>query len=100
MIIAENLFPNSTNVPYEDYWDHIDWQSNNYNYFKNSLLLKSMTESQGGTYIELLLTVDGKNDPYKRGERGLTGPDTYSALTQYFYKKIKGLPSKFEEVNQ
>ena len=89
-----------TNVPYEDYWDHIDWQSNNYNYFKNSLLLKSMTESQGGTYIELLLTVDGKNDPYKRGERGLTGPDTYSALTQYFYKKIKGLPSKFEEVNQ
>jgi len=89
-----------TNVPYDEYWDHIDWQSNNYNYFKNSLLLKAMTESYGGTYIELLLRVDGGVNYHDRGPRGLTGPNTYTALANYFYKKIKGLPSKFEELNR
>jgi hypothetical protein len=87
-----------TNVPYDDYWDHIDWQSNNYNYFKNSLLIKSMTESQGGKYIELIINIDAKNNKHVRGEKGLTSREFYTALSRYFYKKIKGLPSKFEEV--
>lgn len=91
-----------TNVPYEEYWDFIDWQSNNYNNFKNELMLEHVTKANGATFISLLINGVGKYTKFD-GENGLTGicgPKTHEALANYFYKKIVGLPSKFEELNK
>lgn len=92
-------FPHTvTNIPYAEYWDHIDWKSNNYNLFKNSLLLRSMTENQGGQYIELTIRLDSKHSHFDRQNHGLSGPKTYQALTNYFYKKITNQPSLFQQL--
>jgi hypothetical protein len=91
-----------TNLPYQDYWEHIDWVSNNYNYFKNYFLLKSMTEAQGGKYTQLLLTVNDKNNRYHQDPDAVrgwpSGPLLQQAMATWFYKQILGLPSKFEEL--
>ena len=89
-----------TNVPYEEYWDFIDWQSNNYNHFKNDNLLKFATEAQGAKYINLIVNGIGKFAKFDGSKyaTGMFGPLTHRAMSNWFYKKIKNLPSKFEEL--
>lgn len=91
-----------TNVPYETYWDFIDWQSNNYNNYKNELLLENMTRARGGTYLSLMINGTGKSAKLFDGEHGIfgiCGPMTHQAIANYFYKKIMNLPSMFEQVS-
>lgn len=89
-----------TNIPYEDYWDFIDWQSNNYNHFKNDHLLEYASKAHNATYTNLIINGVGKyaNFDGSKYDHGLFGPLTHRAMANWFYKKIKNLPSKFEEL--
>lgn len=80
-------------VPYTDWWDHIDWVSNNYNYQKNHFLLEQTTRNTGAQYHELIINRYNKTSPitYKLIENKFTEftPETHTAVANYFIKKIQ-----------
>jgi hypothetical protein len=87
------------NLPYNDWWTHIDWQSNNYNFVKNRLLIENACKANAIKYFDLIINkADGKV-PYDSVEFGVyssMGKHTHQAVANYFYKKITGQPSLFE----
>jgi len=88
-------------LPYDDWWKHIDWHSNNYNYYKNQLLLSSVCEKYSIPYYDLLINKDDPTVPYdvcRYGVYDSFGPATHAAITNYFYKKIKNQPSLFQSL--
>jgi hypothetical protein len=89
-----------TNVPYEEYWDYIDWQSNNYNHFKNDNLLRFAAQAHNANYINLIVNGIGKYAKFdgSKYDRGMFGPLTHQAMANWFYKRIMNLPSLFEEL--
>jgi hypothetical protein len=81
----------STELPYTDWWDQIDWISNNYNYQKNKLLLESVTKSVGAKYHDLIINRHNKNSPitYKQvGPFTEFDENSHTAIANYFFKKI------------
>ena len=95
----------SDHVPYTDWYEHIDWVSNNYNYQKNKVLLESTALSIGAGYHDLIINRYDKNAPttYSQVQGGtFTELDTssHAAVAQYFIRKINGEPSLFEEITQ
>jgi hypothetical protein len=87
------------NLPYKDWWEHIDWQSNNYNFNKNRLLLESASVSHGAKYFDLYTNREDKKVPYDWEEYGVyasIGPHTHQAIANYFNRKLKGQPSLFQ----
>lgn len=78
-------------LPYEDWWKHIDWQSNNYNYNKNKILLENTASGYGIQYCDLYINRDDPKVPYDFVEFGMyscVGPKTSRAIARYFDKKL------------
>jgi len=78
-------------LPYEDWWKHIDWQSNNYNYNKNKILLENTAARYGIKYCDLYINRDDPKVPYDFVEFGMyscVGPKTSQAIARYFNKKL------------
>jgi hypothetical protein len=90
----------SDNIPYKDWWDHIDWVSNNYNYQKNHLLLEQTTLNAGAMYHELIINRYDTTTPitYTQVDDTFTEftPDSHTAIAQYFLRKVQQQPSIFE----
>ena len=92
-----------TDVPYMEYWDYIDWVSNNYNTQKNSNLITWCCQANSTEFFPLLIVknnklniFDGEGDNFGKG---VYGPDTHVALCEYFFKKIKRQPGLYEGLN-
>jgi hypothetical protein len=86
-------------LPYDDWWKHIDWQSNNYNYHKNRLLLESVCSKHNIDFHDLNINRDDSKVPYDFIEFGIyscIGPRTQQAVASYFYKKLNDQPSLFQ----
>jgi hypothetical protein len=91
----------STYLPYEDWWDHIDWVSNNYNYQKNKIMLEQTVLSAGAKYHDLIINRQDKNTPttytsIQGGEFTELSTESHAAVAQYFIRKIKNQPSLFQ----
>jgi|LauGreDrversion4_2_1035121.scaffolds.fasta_scaffold298667_2 hypothetical protein len=86
-------------VPYTDWWDHIDWVSNNYNYQKNRLLIESVCRANGTVYSDLIVNRDDTRVPFDFMENGtetVFGEQSHQAIAEYFYKKFTDQPSLFQ----
>lgn len=87
------------NLPYADWWDHIDWQSNNYNFNKNRLLLENTCATHNIEFYDLYINREDAKVPYDFVEYGVyssIGPHTHRAIANYFNRKINNQPSLFE----
>lgn len=91
-------------VPYVDWYNHIDWVSNNYNYQKNRIMLSSTAKSVGAQFHDLIINPNDKHNGVTRktvvsGSQIFSELDetTHQAMAQYFIKKITGQPSLFEQ---
>ena len=89
-----------TDVPFEDFYDQVDWVSNNYIHNKNRDLIRFACEANGINFIDLLIvTVDKSiNFDGERFGKGVFGEQTHVALCNWFYRKIHGQPSLYEEL--
>ena len=94
-------------VPYTDWYDHIDWVSNNYNYQKNRFLLAHTAGMFGAKFHELSINHVDKNNhiSYKTvtsGNQVFSELDetSHSAVANYFSRKILGQPSLFQQITQ
>lgn len=110
---ASGVHTTSTHIPYQDWYDHVDWVSNNYNYQKNHILLKNTACSIGAKYHELLVNrYDTKSNITYQTIKSLESehskevafteftPDSHTAIANYFLRKINNQPSLYEEVTQ
>lgn len=90
----------SSHTPYADWWDHIDWVSNNYNYQKNKILIQQTTENIGAQYHDLIINRNDKSAPttYITVDQQFTELDSssHTAIAQYFLRKIHNQPSLFQ----
>ena len=87
------------NLPYADWWDHIDWQSNNYNFNKNRLLLENTCLRYGVKFFDLTINREDSKVPFDFVEYGVytsIGPNTHRAIANYFVKKLNNEPSLFQ----
>lgn len=87
------------NLPYADWWDHIDWQSNNYNFNKNRLFLENTCATHNIEFYDLYINREDTKVPYDFVEYGVyssIGPHTHRAIANYFNRKINNQPSLFE----
>ena len=82
-------------VPYTDWWEHIDWVSNNYNYQKNKALIRQTALSIGAQYHDLMINRYDKNSVIKyieEQDKTTTftelAPESHTAIANYFLKKI------------
>lgn len=89
-------------VPYKDWWDHIDWVSNNYNYQKNRILLEQATLNAEAKYHDLMINRYDKDSAvtYITLDDGFTelSAESHSAIANYFLRKINNQPSLFQEM--
>lgn len=92
---------NKMDVPYEDYWDFIDWKSDNYNFFKNLHLCKNLCENKNINFNDLTINRFDKKVPFDyKGNYYALGVNSHRAIANYFSKKILGKKSLFEDVNK
>jgi hypothetical protein len=83
-------------MPYPEYWDFIDWKSNNYNYHKNNLLIESMCQSHGIKIQNLTIDRFDKKAPWDyKGPFFALGENSQAAIGNYFTKKILNLPDLY-----
>lgn len=86
-------------VPYADWWDHIDWVGNNYNYRKNKILLESVAQSIGAKYHDLIINRYDKDSPTQYVQDGqyteLNGV-SHTAVANYFLKLISNKPTLYQ----
>ena len=96
------IHTHSKHVPYEQWWEHIDWVSNNYNYQKNHLLLKQTTLNCGAKYHELIINRYDKTSSitYTEVDNMFTEftPESHTAIANYYLRKINNQPSLFQEM--
>jgi hypothetical protein len=90
-------------TPYPDWWDHIDWVSNNYNYQKNRLLIQQITQNYGAQYHDLFINRHAKNTPigYISDPTNVfieLDNTSHTAIANYFFRKINNQPSLFEQL--
>lgn len=87
-------------TPYDEYWDFIDWKSDNYNYFKNKHLVENIAKANDIKLFDLIINRFDKKVPYDyAGKFFALGKNSHLAISNYFYKKIFGEPSLYEEKN-
>jgi hypothetical protein len=87
------------NTPYKDWWDHIDWVSNNYNYQKNLALIEAVCEAHDVQYHDLIVNRENNVAPFDftaNGAETVFGPNSHQAMANYFLKKIKGQASLYQ----
>jgi hypothetical protein len=90
---------NLLDVPYENYWDFIDWKSDNYNLFKNYHLAKSICDSKNIRLFDLHINRFDKKVPYDYSSPHYAlGRESYQAISNYFYKKILNKDSLYNEI--
>jgi hypothetical protein len=87
------------NLPYKDWWEHIDWVSNNYNYQKNKALIENACKAKLCDFYDL--HVDREDSSIKPnllyfGPYSALNPIVHKAIANYFYKKITNQKSLFE----
>lgn len=88
-----------TDLPFDDYWDFIDWKSNNYNQFKNYHLIKYLCSANNIQMLDLEIDRFDKKVPFDyAGKFYALGEKSHKAITNYFLKKIKGEPSLFDKI--
>jgi hypothetical protein len=97
-----NVHNYSDLIPYSDWWDHIDWVSNNYNYQKNRLLIEQTTKNYGAQYHDLIINRYDKTTPItynsiQNNELTEFTPESHTAIANYFLRKINNQPSLFEQ---
>lgn len=90
-------------TPYKDWWDHVDWVSNNYNYQKNRLLIEQTSKNHGAQYHDLFINRHAKNTPIgwttDPSEQYIELDEiSHTAIANYFLRKIEGQPSLFEQL--
>lgn len=86
-------------IPHDEYWDFIDWKSNNYNMLKNKHLVKNICNFNNIKLLDLELERFDKKVPYDyNGEFFALGPMTHQALASYFAKMINGEQSLFHQI--
>jgi hypothetical protein len=91
-------------LPYDKWWDHIDWVSNNYNYQKNKILIQQTVENAGAEYHDLIINRYDTKAPttYTQVELKSSHPYTefdstsHTAIANYFLRKINNQPSLFQ----
>lgn len=101
----------STHVPYVDWYDHIDWVSNNYNYQKNHIMLMQTAQSFGAQYHELIINRYDKNsnisyqtvrspatETAKETEFTEFTPESHTAIANYYLRKINNEPSLYQQM--
>jgi hypothetical protein len=99
-----NVHRDSDCLPYEDWWDHVDWVSNNYNYQKNRLLIEQTAKNCGAQYHDLIINRYDKNTPigYNSIQNNefteFTATESHTAISNYFLRKINNQPSLFEQL--
>lgn len=87
-------------VPYPQYWNFIDWKSNNYNYHKNRHFLQNTADALGIPFFDLTVNRKDASVPWDIIEHNQfvsLGPDSHLAIADFFYRKIKTLPSYWQE---
>lgn len=90
---------NILDVPYENYWDFIDWKSDNYNLFKNVHLVDAVCKSKGIRLFDLDINRFDKKVPYDYSSPHYAlGKESYIAIANYFRKKITNQPSLYSEI--
>ena len=88
-------------APYNGWWDHIDWVSNNYNYQKNKILLEQTTISAGARYHNLIINRQDTKSPTTYIQSGIftqLTAESHTAVANYFLRKINNQPSLFQEL--
>jgi hypothetical protein len=98
-----NVHNFSDALPYTDWWDHIDWVGNNYNYQKNRLLIEQTTKNYGAQYHDLIINRYDKTTPttynsIQNNELTEFTPESHTAIANYFLRKINNQPSLFEQL--
>lgn len=93
------------NIPYANWWDHIDWVSNNYNYQKNRILLERTALSVGAQFHDLIINRNDKSVPttfypMDGGRFTELSTETHHAVANYFLRKINNQPSLYQELTQ
>lgn len=91
------------NLPYEDWWDHIDWVSNNYNFWKNRSLLESVCQSGQISFYDLQINLDDEKyglDTIQFGNYNATGPLTNKAMARWFHRRILNQPSLYQDLSR
>lgn len=85
-------------IPMEDYWSYMDWRSDNYNFFKNYHAVKALCDFKNIPLHDLNINRFDKKVPYDYSSPFFAfGPNSHTAISEYYYKKITGQPSLFEE---
>lgn len=87
-----------TDVPNEEFWDGIDWVSNNYTYHKNRELINAVCIANNIKFIDLTIVSIGKDLDGERFGKGVFGTDTHVAWSNWFYRKIMNQPSLYEQL--
>lgn len=90
-------------LPYSDWWNHIDWVSNNYNLGKNQSLLKVICASYNIKLVDLMLNIGDKKyqfDLIKFGNYTALGEKSHFAIANWYHKKLSGFPSLYEEISR
>jgi hypothetical protein len=93
----------NNHLPFDDWWEHIDWVSNNYNYGKNRALLESTSAAIGCDFVDLMINLDDKKyqfDLIEFGNYHAIGKNTHRAMADWYYKKLKRIPSLYEEISR
>ena len=88
----------NSDLPYTDWWAHIDWKSNNYNFNKNKLLLENTCAKYNIDYFDLYINREDKKVPFDfvwHDGFSSFGPNTHRAIADYFNKKLNKQPSLF-----
>jgi hypothetical protein len=90
------IYSEINEVPYADWWDHIDWVSNNYNYRKNQLLIAQTVKTVGAELHELIINrnrtpIDGMFTylPSQGKSISQLSVESHIAISNYFLKKIR-----------
>jgi hypothetical protein len=88
-------------LPYPEYWDFIDWKSNNYNYHKNNQLIESICRANNIRIENLTVDRFDKKSPWDyKGPFFALGENSQVAISEYFTKKILNLPSLYRTINK
>ena len=98
------IYTEANETPYTDWWEHIDWVSNNYNFQKNKTLLSAVAASASVQFHDLMLNreanrVDGMFTKLPSLTLNLTQltKESHTAIGRYFIRKINNNPSYYQE---
>jgi hypothetical protein len=98
------IYTEANETPYADWWDHIDWVNNNYNFQKNKTLLAAVVANSSAQFHDLLLNreanrVDGMFTKLPSLNLRLTQltRESHAAVGRYFIRKIHNKKSYYHE---